>query len=232
MVPGCNILCGNEPQGTKVWSCGADGVGNDECGAVVPNQGAGCELPSGTACLTNPCGLNVTCVNGAWTWEYKSDPSCVRVCASPDTPISTPTGERPIAELRVGDLVYSVDHDAVVAVPVAAVRRVHVDRHSVLAIALTGGRSLAISPLHPDARGILLGNLHPGDEIDGERIESVALVPYEHDSTYDILPESDTGTYYAAGVRIGSTLHPHRRASTGVWASSSVTAPATSLVSW
>jgi len=37
-------------------------------------------------------------------------------CASPDTPIATPDGERPIAELREGDLVYSVDGGAIVPV--------------------------------------------------------------------------------------------------------------------
>lgn len=205
-VPGCNVLCGNEPQGTKVWGCAPALQGNEFCPGVTPNQGAPCELPSGTACLTNSCGLNVTCENGAWKWEYKNDFSCQRVCASPNTPIATPEGERAIAELRPGDLVYSVDHDAIVAVPIASVRRVHVENHSVLKIALEGGRSLEISPLHPDAEGILLGNLHAGDVLERTRIERVSLIPYTHDSTYDILPASDTGTYFAAGVLIGSTL--------------------------
>jgi hypothetical protein len=32
------------------------------------------------------------------------------------------------------------------------------------------------------------------------------VIPYEHAFTYDILPASETGTYYAAGALIGSTL--------------------------
>jgi hypothetical protein len=36
--------------------------------------------------------------------------------------------------------------------------------------------------------------------------ESVEVVPYRHHFTYDILPASDSGTYFAAGMRIGSTL--------------------------
>jgi hypothetical protein len=129
------------------------------------------------------------------------------VCASPDTPIATPSGERPTADLQVGDLVYSVEHDAVVVgVPIARVRRVHVEHHSVLEIALEGGRSLEMSPLHPDARGVLLGNHRRGDLLDQDRIASITLIPYEYDSTYDILPASDTGSYYAAGALIGSTL--------------------------
>lgn len=205
-VPGCAVFCGGQPQGTKVWGCSSPPVGNQYCPGVIPNQGVACELPSGTACLTNPCGLNVTCENGAWKWEYKTDFTCNRVCASPDTPIATPEGERPIAELRPGDVVYSVDHDAIVAVPIARVRQVHVENHSVLKIALEGGRSLEISPLHPDAEGVLLGNLHAGDLLERTRIERVSLIPYTHDSTYDILPASDTGTYFAAGVLMGSTL--------------------------
>jgi len=205
-APGCNTLCGNEPQGSKVWGCAPALVGNENCPGVTPNNGAACELPSGAACLTNTCGLNVTCENGAWKWEYKNDFTCQRVCASPDTPIATPEGERAIAELRPGDLVYSVDHDAIVAVPIANVRRVHVENHSVVRMALEAGRTLEISPLHPNAEGVLLGNLHAGDLLELTRIERVSLIPYLHDSTYDILPASDTGTYFAAGVLIGSTL--------------------------
>jgi hypothetical protein len=205
-APGCNTFCLGQPQGTKVWGCAPAPAGNELCPGVIPNQGAPCELPTGTACRTDPCGLNVTCENGAWKWEYKNDFTCNRVCASPDTPIATPKGERAIAELRPGDLVYSVDHDAIVVVPIASVRRVHVENHSVLKIALDGGRSLEISPLHPDAKGVLLGNLHAGDVIERTRIERVSLIPYTHDSTYDILPASETGTYFAAGVLMGSTL--------------------------
>jgi len=204
--PGCNVLCGSEPQGSKVWGCAPAPVGNQLCPGVIPNRGAACELPSGTASLTDSCGLNVTCENGAWNWEYKNDFSCLRVCASPDTPIATPTGERPIAELRAGDLVYSVDHDAIVAVPIAGARRVHVENHAVLKIVLESGRELEISPLHPNAEGVLLGNLHAGSVLERTRIERLSLIPYVHDSTYDILPASDTGTYFAAGVLIGSTL--------------------------
>jgi hypothetical protein len=34
----------------------------------------------------------------------------------------------------------------------------------------------------------------------------VEIVPYGHPYTYDILPASKSGTYFAAGVLIGSTL--------------------------
>jgi hypothetical protein len=156
--------------------------------------------------VSNPCGLNITCEDGAWTWTTKNEPVCMAACASPDTPIATPDGERVIAGLRVGDLVYSVDHDAIVAVPIARIRRHPVQRHSVLRLVLDGGSSLEISGSHPMADGRSLGDLRAGDRIDARRVESVGSIPYAHDSTYDILPASSTGTYFAAGALIGSTI--------------------------
>jgi len=206
--PGCTTFCPNNlPQGSMAWGCSLPPLGNELCPGIIPNQGTPCELSSGTACLTDPCGLNVTCDNGAWKWDYKFDQVfCRPVCASPDTPIATPSGERAIAELHVGDLVYSVDKESILAVPITRVRRVPVHHHSVLKILLAGGRKIEISPLHPTAEGVPLANLRAGDLVDRTRIERVELIPYTHDSTYDILPASETGTYFAAGVLIGSTL--------------------------
>jgi hypothetical protein len=42
--------------------------------------------------------------------------------------------------------------------------------------------------------------------MNGVTIDSATLVQYGHDATYDILPDSDSGTYFAGGVLIGSTL--------------------------
>jgi hypothetical protein len=128
------------------------------------------------------------------------------VCASPDTMIATPTGERPIAELRVGELVYSADDGGLVAVPIAAVHHRLVDDHRVVRVALESGRVLEISPGHPTADGRFFGDLRGGDRLDGVLVLSAELVPYLHDATYDILPASDTGTYVAGGALIGSTL--------------------------
>jgi hypothetical protein len=128
------------------------------------------------------------------------------VCASPDTPIATPTGERPIAEIRVGDLVYSVDHGAIRAVPVARIGSTRVAHHKVVEVRLNSGRRLAISPSHPIGDGRSFGDLRRGDVLDGYAIESAELVSYVHDATYDILPASETGMYFAAGAAIASTL--------------------------
>lgn len=49
-------------------------------------------------------------------------------------------------------------------------------------------------------------SLRAGESMDGVEIDSATRVSYTHDATYDILPDSDTGTYFAGGVLIGSTL--------------------------
>jgi hypothetical protein len=36
-------------------------------------------------------------------------------------------------------------------------------------------------------------------------------VPYAYDRTYDILPASESGGYFAGGVLIGSTMKPNAR---------------------
>ena len=133
-------------------------------------------------------------------------------CNSPDTPIATPDGERPISDIRVGDLVYSVDHLAVVPVVVRSVRRIQVSQHHVIRVQLANGRVLEVSAPHPTADGHRFADLRSGGALDGQLIQSVETIPYTHEATYDILPASDTGTYFAAGVRIGSTLAPEAQA--------------------
>jgi hypothetical protein len=73
------------------------------------------------------------------------------------------------------------------------------------------GAVLEISPGHPTADGRWLGEIRVADVLDGSKIVSAELVPYAHAYTYDILPASSTGAYYAAGVLIGSTLAPVTR---------------------
>lgn len=134
----------------------------------------------------------------------KGCPNCV--CASPDTPVATPWGDRPIAELRPGDLVYSVDHEAVTAVPILRVNRAKVSAHRVVRVTLATGAVLEVSAPHPTADGRTFGDLRPGGALDGVPVAAVEVVPYAHPFTYDILPDSSTGAYYAAGALIGSTL--------------------------
>ncbi|HOU93991.1 MAG TPA: hypothetical protein PLU22_23230 [Polyangiaceae bacterium] len=129
-------------------------------------------------------------------------------CDAPDTPIATPSGPRPIAELAPGDPVYSVHRGRLAVVPVLEVRSKRQVHHQVVRLALASGVTLEISATHPTADGRTLGELGAGDRLDGVEIVAAERVPYRHSHTYDILPASDTGAYYAGGVLIGSTLHP------------------------
>jgi hypothetical protein len=133
-------------------------------------------------------------------------PLCI--CADPETPIATPSGDRPIASLGAGDLVYSIDRGALVIVPLVRTQRTPVSNHRVMRVTLQSGGVLLISPLHPTADGRHFADLRAGDALDGVAVTSAELVPYAHDATYDILPDSDTHAYFAAGVLIGSTLAP------------------------
>lgn len=219
--PGLECWCGGdcgEPGGdypgfpgscqVKVWQC-AQPHADSQCPPAKPNLGTACTV-DGKKCgyeFYARCGQGDTtrvCNGGVWV---AGSPQPCNVCASPDTPVATPDGERPIASLRAGDLVYSVDHDATVAVPVSRVNRTPTAAHRVIRVILTGGGVLEISAGHPTADGRRFGDLRPGSAIDEQHtVLSADLVPYEHDATYDILPASSTGTYFAAGVRIGSTL--------------------------
>jgi len=131
-------------------------------------------------------------------------PACV--CASPDTPIETPTGPRPIAELLEGELIYSIDGGIVKAVPISRINRMAVKDHRVVRIQLDNGKQLEISAAHPTADGRSIGDLKPGDSLHGVNVTRVTVVPYQSEYTYDILPDSDTGTYFSSGALIGSTL--------------------------
>jgi len=129
------------------------------------------------------------------------------VCTAPNTPIATPSGDRSISELKAYDLVYSVHHGKIVAVPIILTNRVPVTGpHHMVEVRLNNDRLLSISPSHPTADGRTFADLSNGDLLDGVAITSVRRVPYTEAYTYDILPDSDSGTYFAGSVQIGSTL--------------------------
>jgi hypothetical protein len=177
----------------------------DGCPNPPPQAGTACN-DMGLQCGTS-CELPIRCEGGVWQWGQIMCP----ICAAPDTPIATPLGDRAIAELRVGDLVYSVDDGAIVAVPIARVGSTPVTNHRALRLFLQDGAVLEISPGHPMADGRPLSALQAGDRLDEQHaVRSIELVPYRYAHTYDILPTSSSGTYFAAGALLGSTLASER----------------------
>jgi hypothetical protein len=129
-------------------------------------------------------------------------------CASPDTLVATPTGDRAMDTLAVGDLVYSVEENAFVAVPVDDVRRVPVRNHRVVRLELASGAVIEMSPRHPLPGGGTFADLAGRSAIDGIAIRRVTTVDFTHPYTMDIRPRSRSGTYVAGGIAVGSTLAP------------------------
>lgn len=182
------------------WKCAAD-----EC---APRPLA-CDCVGWSICSEGITGFVQGCQVGAPGDAF--DLMCMYgfICASPDTPIATPDGERHIASLRAGDLVYSVDHGVLRVVPLLRTSRRPVIAHHVVHLVLATGATLDISPRHPTADGRTFADLRAGATLDGVAITSATLVAYDHDATYDILPASDSGGYFAGGVLVGSTLARH-----------------------
>jgi hypothetical protein len=180
-----------------VGTCGVEPCADGDCpGASGPT----CSCSDGAQCVaaTGPAGSG---------WCREPDGVCSPCkCASPDTPIATPRGERNIAELRAGDLVYSVDGETIRAVPILRVNRTPVVGHHVLHVTFENGRFIEMTAGHPLADGRPLSALRAGSELMGGAVASVERVAYTHSATYDILPDSTSGAYFASGVLIGSTL--------------------------
>lgn len=188
---GTTAQCIADPCAGKTLDCAcAGGV----CDALQPDVGWQCGVYDKDHFLVGPDREPfMACTGGG-------------VCASPDTRIATPGGEVAIADLHVGDLVYSRDQRGVVVVPLVAVARTPVTAHHVMRVVTDAGHVLEVSGPHPTADGQRLDTLSMGADLDGERVVSVERIAYTHPFTHDILPASQTGTYLANGVWLGSTL--------------------------
>ena len=206
---GCGNACAQAPPFCDGGVCGSPPC-EGSCGPDEVCCGASC-CGAGTICcqVYGPVDTAPTCVapSEAGTCSPGCAPLCM--CAAPDTPIATPLGERPIAALRPGDLVYSEEAGQRVAVPLLDVQRVPVRDHQVVRVVLDDGGVLEISALHPLADGRSFGDLRSGDRLDDRRLVEVDTVPYAHAYTHDILPASESGIYFVHGVAVGSTMRTH-----------------------
>jgi hypothetical protein len=135
-------------------------------------------------------------------------PNCP-ICLARGTLIDTPDGAVAVEALRPGMAVWSVDRagrrlaGVVLRVGSAAVP----PTHRVVNLALADGRWLTVSPGHPLPDGRRLGDLRPGDTLDGSLVVRADLLPYDQPSTFDLLPSGGTGFYWAGGILVASTLH-------------------------
>jgi hypothetical protein len=135
------------------------------------------------------------------------EPPCP-ICLARGTRIVTPDGDVVVEDVRVGMRVWSVDETGRrVLANVVQVGRTRVPAtHRVVRLVLDDGRTVRASQGHPLVDGRLLGDVLPGDQIDGATVVSATLESYDGGSTFDLLTDSSTGAYVADGVPLGSTL--------------------------
>jgi hypothetical protein len=128
------------------------------------------------------------------------------ICLAAGDRIATPDGEVPVTQLRPGMLVWTIDAGRRVAAPISVVGHTPAPfGHRVIRVVLADGRAVVASPGHPTADSRRVGELKPGDLFDGSRVTTTEVMPYVGD-TWDLLPLSSTGEYWANGVLLASTL--------------------------
>ena len=134
-------------------------------------------------------------------------PNCP-ICLAAATLIATPAGPVRVTDLTLGETVWTAGANGSrqegvvtalgsVAFPLG---------HDAVQIELSDGRSVTASAGHPTADGRTLGSLRPGDRLDGATILVSQTVHLTDGATYDLLPSGPTGSYWADGVLLGSTL--------------------------
>jgi hypothetical protein len=136
-----------------------------------------------------------------------SRPNCP-ICLAATTRIATPAGEMLVTSILPGTLVWTQSPDGErVSVPVLEVGSTPVPpTHLMVHLRLADARELLVSPGHRTADGRQLGSLAVGDIVDGSAVTLWELVPYAGERTYDLLPAGPTGTYWANGILLSSTL--------------------------
>jgi CRP-like cAMP-binding protein len=130
------------------------------------------------------------------------------ICLAAATLIATPGGDVRVTDIKAGMIVWTASSDGSrIAAPVVEVGIMVVPSgHVMVHLRLADGRELLVSPGHRASDGRPLGSLAVGDELDGSRITLWELVPYAGPRTYDLLPAGPTGTYWANGILLSSTL--------------------------
>jgi len=130
------------------------------------------------------------------------------ICLSVGTLIDTPDGPVPVQQFKTGMSIWTVDEfgqrvaGTIIDVSSAQVPAIF----QLVRITLEDGRIVTASSGHPTAEGRALGNYQEGDMLDGAAITTVEHIAYYNGLTYDVLPSSSTGLYWANGILLRSTL--------------------------
>lgn len=186
-------------------------------GNPAPGYGSDCATDSdcakGYRCVQD-CGPPVARENDPTPASHcisdaeAAKPRMCPICLASNTQISTPDGSVNIKALRAGMRVWSLSNDGTkVASIVKQVTRTPVPKtHRVVHLTLSDAREVWVSPNHPTTDARTVGQLKAGDAYDGATVRATDLMSYWDDATYDLLPDSETGRYWANGVLLGSTL--------------------------
>jgi hypothetical protein len=83
-----------------------------------------------------------------------------------------------------------------------------VSNHAVVRVTLSSGDVIEMSGGHPSADGRRFDTLAPGERLGAARVAALETVQYTEPYTYDILPASESGTYFVGDAWIGSTMQP------------------------
>ncbi len=184
----CTAPIGRECEGVSDNSCPTDFQCVEGCGPPVVRD-------PDTTPVKYYCQLN----------DYNR--SCP-ICLAKDTLIDTPIGAIRVQDLQIGMSVWTVNKlgQRLSVIIIETSKTVVPPDHKMVKLVLSDGRTLLVSPGHPTATDLTVGDLHLGDLYDSSRIISIDRVSYDDGYTYDILPSGDTGEYWANGILMGSTL--------------------------
>jgi hypothetical protein len=130
------------------------------------------------------------------------------ICLSANSEINTPNGDINVRDIKDGMTVWSTNSNGtIIESKVIKTNNVFVgETHKVIDLQLADGRELFVSPNHPTYDGRMITDLKVGERYDGSTVKSTDLVQYKYQFTYDILPDSQAGNYFANGILVGSTL--------------------------
>lgn len=176
-------------------------------------SGSGDSCPSGYTCIQK-CGPPVARMDDPPPGYYcerdeiASQPRMCPICLASNTMIDAPDGPIGVKDVKVGTIVWSVDRqgERIASEVIRASRSQVPATHRVVHLVMTDGREVWVSPDHPTADGRRVAELRVGDAYENGTVAAAGTVPYWDTATYDLLPASNTGTYWANGILLGSTL--------------------------
>jgi hypothetical protein len=193
-------------------------------GSAVGRVGPNCEFAEcpptdggqGTACKSDSdCSPGYVCLDPSPVIrEGESNLRCWKkgmptpICLSGDTRIGMPNGDLLVRDVRKGMKVWTINTNGQKmesVILLAGKTRAPVG-HKVVHIKLSDSRELYASFGHKVADGRKAGDLVVGDILQGATVLSANFIPYTEEYTYDILPDGDTGMYFANGILLQSTL--------------------------